>query len=100
MDQKFKSKRRNKWQLYPKESRLWIGGNLLTQYVIDLIFQHNLIIKDRRRNKCVLTDAREQIIEPLLGEQRVLQTTEVQFEDAGNRVDVMIVLLVRQGIVS
>lgn len=47
-----------------------------------------------------LTDARQQIIEPLFGEKRVLQTTEVKFENAGHRVDVMIVIIVRQGVIS
>lgn len=48
----------------------------------------------------VLTDAGEQIVEPLFGEQRVLQTPEVELENAGHRVDVMIVLIVCQRVVS
>lgn len=49
---------------------------------------------------CVLTDAGQQVIEPLFGEKRVLQTTEVKFENASHRVDVMIVLIIRQRVVS
>lgn len=52
------------------------------------------------KNVCVLTDARQQLIEPLFGEKRVLQTAEVKFENASHRVDVMTVLIVRQGVVS
>jgi len=48
----------------------------------------------------VLTDADEQVVEPLLGEEGVLQTPEVQLEDAGHRVDVVVVLLVRQRVVT
>lgn len=49
---------------------------------------------------CVLTDAGEQIIEPLFGEERVLQAPEVKFENASHRIDVMIVLIIRQRVVS
>lgn len=49
---------------------------------------------------CVLTDACQQIIEPLFGEKRVLQATEVKFENASHRVDVMIILVIRQRVVS
>lgn len=56
---------------------------------------------DTKLNLCVLlTDAGQQIIEPLFGEKRVLQTTEVKFENAGHWVDVMIILIVRQRVVS
>lgn len=53
-----------------------------------------------RENVCVLTDAGQQIIEPLFGEKRVLQTTEVKFENASHRVDVVIILIIRQRVVS
>lgn len=49
---------------------------------------------------CSLTDAGEQVIEPLFGEQRVLQTPEVKFENASHWIDVMIVLIIRQRVVS
>ena len=48
----------------------------------------------------VLTDAGQQVVEPLLGEEGVLQTPEVQFENAGHRVDVMVVLLISQRVVA
>lgn len=48
----------------------------------------------------ILTDAGEQIIEPLFGEERVLQTPEVKFENTSHRVDVMIILIIRQRVVS
>lgn len=48
----------------------------------------------------VLTDAGQQIIEPLFGEKRVLQTAEVKFENASHRVDVVIILIIRQWVVS
>lgn len=51
-------------------------------------------------NVCVLTDAGQQLIEPLFGEKRILQTTEVKFEDASHRVDVMIILIIGQRVVS
>lgn len=49
---------------------------------------------------CVLTDAGQQVIKPLFGEKRVLQATEVKFENASHRVDVVIILLICQRIVS
>lgn len=52
------------------------------------------------RQKYVLTDARQQLIEPLFGEKRVLQTSEVQFENASHRIDVMIILIVCQRVIS
>lgn len=51
-------------------------------------------------NVYVLTDAGEQIIEPLFGEKRVLQTTEIQFEDTSYWVDVMVVIIIGQWVVS
>lgn len=48
----------------------------------------------------VLTDAGEQIIEPLFREKRVLQTTEIKFEDASYWVDIMVVLIIRQWVIS
>lgn len=56
--------------------------------------------KDQHKNVYVLTDAGEQIIEPLFGEKRVLQTTEIKFEDASHWVDIMIVLIIRQWVIS
>lgn len=49
---------------------------------------------------CSLTDAGQQLIEPLFGEKRVFQTTEVKFENAGHRVDIVVILIVCQRVVS
>lgn len=48
----------------------------------------------------VLTDAGDQVIEPFLWEQRVLQTPEVELQHPGHWVDVMVALLVNQRVVT
>jgi len=48
----------------------------------------------------VLTDAGDEVIEPLLGEQRVLQAPEVKLQHSSHRVDVVVALLVNQRVVT
>lgn len=48
----------------------------------------------------VLTDAGDEVIEPFLWKQRVLQTPEVELQHPGHRVDVMVALLVNQRVVT
>lgn len=50
--------------------------------------------------KRALTDAGDEIVELLLGEKRVVQVAEVHFQHARYRVNVMVVLLVSQGVVA
>lgn len=50
--------------------------------------------------KHALTDAGDEIVELLLWEKRVVQVTEVHFQHARHRVNVMVILLVSQGVVA
>ena len=47
-----------------------------------------------------LTGGGDELEEQLLGEQGVLQTPEVQLQDPGHRVDVVVALVVHQGVLS
>lgn len=47
-----------------------------------------------------LTDAGNEVVEALLGEERVLQASEVELQHAGHRVDVSVALLVNQRVVT
>lgn len=47
-----------------------------------------------------LTDAGDEVVEPLLWKQRVLQTPEVKLQHSGHRVDVVVALLVDQRVVA
>ncbi len=47
-----------------------------------------------------LTDGGDQIQEALLGENRVLQPSEIQLENASRRVDVMIALIINQWVLT
>ena len=46
------------------------------------------------------TDGGEEVIEPLFGEEWVLKPPEVELEHASHRVNVMVVLLICQGVVA
>lgn len=48
----------------------------------------------------VLTDAGDEVIEPVLGKQRVLQTPEVELQHSSHRINVMVAFLVNQRIVT
>lgn len=48
----------------------------------------------------VLTDAGHQVVEDVLGEERVLQPPEVQLQDAGYGVHVVVILVPSQGVLS
>lgn len=48
----------------------------------------------------VLTDAGNEVVEPVLWKQRVLQTPEVQLQHPGHRVDVVVALLVYERVVT
>lgn len=48
----------------------------------------------------VLTDTGEEVVKPVLGEQRVLQTPEVELQHSGDRVDVVVALLIDQRVVT
>lgn len=47
-----------------------------------------------------LTDAGHQVVEDVLGEERVLQAPEVQLQDASYGVHVMVILVPSQGVLS
>lgn len=49
---------------------------------------------------CALTDAGQQVTEPLFGEKRVFQSAEVELQNSSHRVDVVIALVVSQGVIS
>ena len=48
----------------------------------------------------VLTDAGHQVVEDVLGEERVFQPPEVQLQDAGYGVHVVVILVPSQGVLS
>lgn len=48
----------------------------------------------------VLTDAGHQVVEDVLGEERVLEAPEVQLQDAGYGVHVVVILVPSQGVLS
>ena len=48
----------------------------------------------------VLTDAGHQVVEDVLGEVRVFQPPEVQLQDAGYGVHVVVILVPSQGVLS
>lgn len=48
----------------------------------------------------VLTDAGHQVVEDVLGEERVFQPPEVELQDASYGVHVMVVLVPSQGVLS
>ena len=48
----------------------------------------------------VLTDAGHQVVEDVLGEERVLQPPEVQLQDASYGVHVVVILVSSQGVLS
>lgn len=48
----------------------------------------------------VLTDAGDEVIKPVLGKQRVLQTPEVELQHSSHRINVMVAFLVNQRIVT
>lgn len=51
-------------------------------------------------NGAGLTDTGNEVVEAFLGEQRVLQATEVELQHAGHRVDVVVAFLVNQRVVT
>lgn len=55
-----------------------------TELLITLHSDYDYLTDIKVGKKGVLTDAREQIIEPLFREKRVLQTPEVEFENASH----------------
>lgn len=57
-------------------------------------------IAARQQETLALTDAGDEVVKSFLGEQRVLQTPEVELQHACHRVDIMVVLLVRQRVVT
>lgn len=48
----------------------------------------------------VLTDTGHQVMEDVLGEQRVFQTPEVKLQDACYGIHVMVILVPSQGVLS
>ena len=48
----------------------------------------------------LLTDTGNEVVEPFLGKEGVLQPPEVELQHTGHRVDVMVILLVNQGVVT
>lgn len=48
----------------------------------------------------VLTDTGHQVVEDVLGEERVLQPPEVKLQDTGYGVHVVVVLIPSQGVLS
>ena len=54
----------------------------------------------RPQRSASLTGGGDELEEQLLGEQGVLKTPEVQLQDPGYRVDVVVALIVHQGVLS
>lgn len=51
-------------------------------------------------SSATLTDAGDEVVEPVAGEERVPQAAEVQLQDPGHRVDVTVAFLVDQRVVT
>lgn len=52
------------------------------------------------KQTAVLTDAGDEVIKPVLGKQRILQTPEVELQHASHRVDVVVALLINQRVIT
>jgi len=67
-----------------------------------LVKKRILLGKDLRKKEeeSLLTDTRNEVVKPFLRKEGVFQPTEVQFQNTGHRVNIMVALVIGQRILT